>query len=97
MKATIEFDLDDPSDRKAHRRCANATNAFLALHDIDNMLRNYTKYRKEIDSGDVIYLPDEGYELNSCESDLLHRLSEIIRFKVSSIIQHNGVNMDDLE
>jgi len=97
MKAKLEFDLDDPSDKKAHKRAVTATNAFLALYDIDNMLRDYTKYRKEIDVGDVIYLPDEGYKLNSYESQLLHRLSEIIRFKVSSIIQHNGVDMDDLE
>ena len=47
MKAKLEFDLDDPSDRKAHKRCVSATDAYLCLHDIDNMLRQKIKYEYE--------------------------------------------------
>ena len=44
MKAIIEFDLDDYSDRKAHKRAISATDAFLVLHELDNYFRNKLKY-----------------------------------------------------
>lgn len=97
MKAKLEFDLDDPSDRKAHKRCVSATDAYLCLHDIDNMLRDYTKYSKGIDVGDKIALPEGWYTLNSYESQLLHTLAEIIRGKVNEITKDNRIDIEDLE
>lgn len=34
MKATLRFDLDDCDDAAAFRRCAKATDAYLALYQI---------------------------------------------------------------
>lgn len=97
MKAKIEFDLDDPSDKKAHRRCINATNAYIAFHDIDNLLRNIIKYDSDIKPGDKIALP-EGYHLiTEKESALLHQFAMNIRFNIGAILQENQIDMDDLE
>ena len=38
MKAILEFNLDDPDDAQAHRRCVNATNVYLAILDIGEAL-----------------------------------------------------------
>ena len=97
MKATIEFDLDDPSDRKAHKRCTNATEAYIALHEIDNELRAMVKYDKNIASGTKIALPDGYHEVTEKESDLLYEVVWSIRKRVSNIVQDLGVNLDDLE
>jgi len=97
MKAKLEFDLDDHSDRLAHKRCVSATDVYLCLHDIDNMLREYTKYGKGISSGDKIALPEGYYQINSYESQLLHELANTIRISLSNILENRNINMDDLE
>jgi len=38
MKAKLEFNLDDWSDRFAHKRCVNATDAYIALFNISNCI-----------------------------------------------------------
>ena len=81
MKAKLEFDLDDPSDRKAHKRCVSATEAYLCLHDIDNMLRKKIKYELPI-------------EKNSNTTLLT---VESIREEIYSILELHGIDMNDLE
>ena len=81
MKAKLEFDLDDPSDRKAHKRCVSATDAYLCLHDIDNLLRQKIKYE----------LPME----ENSNTALL--TIESIREQIYSILESHGINMEDLE
>ena len=44
MKANLEFDLEDFSDRLAHQRCVSATNAYLALHELGEKFRQINKY-----------------------------------------------------
>ena len=36
MKATLEFNLDDPDDRQAHLRCVKSLDMAIALFDIIN-------------------------------------------------------------
>jgi hypothetical protein len=38
MKAILEFDLDERFDMLAHKRCVNATNAYIALFKIREQL-----------------------------------------------------------
>jgi hypothetical protein len=45
-KATIEFNLDDREDIKAHLRCVKSTSMAVTLWDIDQHLRNEAKYKK---------------------------------------------------
>lgn len=97
MKATLEFDLDDPSDKKAHKRCVDATNVYIALHEIDNKLREYVKYEKNIKKGDSWALPLGFHELTDNEACLMWHLAQRIRSEISSIINEHGVNLDDLE
>ena len=39
MKAILEFDLDDGSDKMAHTRCLKATDAYLVLWNFSEFLR----------------------------------------------------------
>lgn len=42
MKAILEFEL--PEDNNEHLRAVNAATAWVTLYEIDNKLRNLTKY-----------------------------------------------------
>ena len=97
MKGILEFDLDDRYDNLAHKRATSSTNAYLVLHDIDSMLRNYTKYEEGILPGDTMALPEGEHVITETEFVLLHSLAETIRLKVSQILESRGINLEDLE
>lgn len=97
MKAKLEFDLDDPSDKKAHRRCTNATNAYISFYDIDNYLRRIVKYDSNIKPGDRICLPEGYHTITEKESEILHQLAMNIRFEIGKILEQNQVDMNDLD
>jgi hypothetical protein len=46
MKATLEFNLDEPEDVLSHKRCISATDVYLVLFDMDNYLRSRIKYEE---------------------------------------------------
>jgi hypothetical protein len=97
MKAKLEFDLDEWPDKKAHKRAVSATDAYLALHDIDNKLREYVKYEKGIDAGSTWNLPLGSHELTESEACLMWHLAQKIRTEINCILSERGVNLDDLE
>jgi D-alanyl-D-alanine dipeptidase len=55
MKATLEFNLDEPHDRMAHTRCVKATDMALALWEITRIRRQMEK--EDIDES--LYTPEE--------------------------------------
>ena len=66
MKATLEYDLTDYSEKLMHRKAVNAENAYMALSDIQDMLM---KARESYDS----------YDPTSTEmEDLTAEFSEIL-------------------
>lgn len=52
MKAVLKFDLDNPDDKLAHRRCVQALDLCLTLYNITEVLR---KYRKHVDLNEEQY------------------------------------------
>jgi len=50
MKATLKFDMDEPSDQVAHERCARALDLVMAFTDVINLLRSKIKYPPESQS-----------------------------------------------
>jgi len=44
MKATLEFNLDEPEDRDSHLRCIMADKITFLLFEIKQKIRNYNKY-----------------------------------------------------
>ena len=46
-KATLEFDLSDEFDKDNHMRAVKATDAYLALSDICEHLRQLDRYHKD--------------------------------------------------
>lgn len=91
MKAKLEFDLNDFSDRKAHKRCVNATEAYIALRKVaEEVFRPNRKhgYGKDIEDlfgalGDRKYLAEE----------IIYKLEE----KFYNIIEELSLDLNDLE
>lgn len=73
MKATLTFDL--PEDRNEHIAALKGVDSILALDDLDNVLRDFTKY----DGGELaIFRNDEGKECKGCY-DTVMKVREILR------------------
>lgn len=49
MKATLEFNLDDPDDTRAHMRCVHATGMALVLWELVYNTRKDMEYLQESD------------------------------------------------
>lgn len=82
MKAKLEFDYDDFHDQLAHRRAVSATDAFLALHSIEELLRNVYKY--ETLNGDKVPRGALG-------------VVDKLRDEFYTILRKYNVNLEDLE
>ena len=52
-KATLTFDLDEPQDNLQHLRAVHADDAFGALRDIDQTLRQWIKHAHEFADADA--------------------------------------------
>ncbi len=52
MKAILEFEVDEPQDRKELKRVTSATEMSIALWDIDVMFRNKLKYDETLSEGE---------------------------------------------
>lgn len=54
MKARLTFDLNDPEDAMAHKRCVKATDMAIALFDIQNNawrhVEDFDTYRSNINA-----------------------------------------------
>lgn len=98
MKAKLEFDLDDPSDRKAHKRCVDATNAYIAIQAIDDHLRKITKYGYKIEEGAEWDMEDGSvYKITEKDSEILYNHTSKIRSMVHSYLEQLGVDLNDLD
>ena len=86
-KGILEFNLDDPYDRSAHKRAVSATDAYIAFHDIDNVLRDMLKYDKIIGEGKEIALPEGLHTITHIEAILLNQVVQYIRSKVSRVLE----------
>ena len=66
MKATLEFNLDNPDDKMEHMRCVKATDMALMLWDIKQKIRSKLKYSEDL-SEDELYqwevMQDEFYSI----------------------------------
>jgi hypothetical protein len=60
MIATLKFNLDDHHQRNEHKRCINATKAYIVLHEfMYTELRNLIKYNGDSYSEETIRVVDE--------------------------------------
>lgn len=60
MKATLSFNLDDFTDRSAHKRALNGTNAYLVLFEMQNkVFRDAIKYNGDNYSEETLHAIDE--------------------------------------
>ena len=44
MEAMLKFSCEDAEDARKHRRCLNADNAYRVLWELDQWIRQKTKY-----------------------------------------------------
>ena len=91
MKAKLEFDLDDFSDKKAHKRCISSTDAYIALRRIDEeVFKPNRKYGYEKDIEDLFEALGEKKYL---AEEIVYKLEE----KVYNIIEELSLDLNDLE
>jgi hypothetical protein len=91
MKAKLEFDLDDFGDRKAHKRCVSATNAYIALNKIaEEVFRPNRKhgYGKEI---------EDLFDALGDDAEIVTEIVDKLETKFYNIIEELGLDLDDLE
>lgn len=90
MKAILEFNMDDPSDRLEHKRAIAATDAYIALTEIANQV--FRPARKHGYSDPVIKTMIE--RCGEQESaDLIDKLED----RFYEILKERGINLADLE
>lgn len=63
MKATIEFDLHDPEDKREHQRMLKGMDMHLALWDISQELRSKVKYASDSMSKDEYEAWEQAQEM----------------------------------
>ena len=63
MKATIEFDLHDPEDKREHQRMLKSVDMHLALWDISQELRSKVKYASDSMSKDEYEAWEQAQEM----------------------------------
>lgn len=97
MKAILEFDLNEHHDKLAHNRAVKATNAYLALYDLEMEFRNITKYNAIIGQGKTIYLLEKEHVVTQEEEELLYAIVNILKGKFYEILKDNKIDMGDLE
>lgn len=88
-KATLEYDLSDEYERNAHKRALSSTNAYIALHEIEGVLRSMDKYQSFNNQEEITNLLQNN---EGCE-----RLVELIREIFYEILNENKIDMNDLE
>ena len=52
MKATLEFNLEEPEDAESLDLMLNAVNYQIAIYEIDQELRSFLKYQSEYKDGE---------------------------------------------
>lgn len=87
MKATLEFDLNDPDERREHSMAVNGRNAYMALSDVLNEFRKILKYPNGI----------EEFSLSN-EQDEILVLAAFAKAKdiLVEAMRDRDVNLDDL-
>lgn len=88
-KATLEYDLSDEHERNAHKRALSSTNAYIALHEIEGVLRSMDKYQSFNNQEEITDLLQNN---KGCG-----KLVEFIREVFYEILNQNKIDMSDLE
>lgn len=91
MKAKLEFDLDDFNDRKAHKRCVSATDAYIALHKIANEIFRPNRkhgYEKEI---------EDLFDALGDDAEIGTEIIDKLETKFYNTLEELGLDLDDLE
>ena len=83
MKATLEFNLNDPDDRREHLRCVKSTDMAIVLWEIQ------TNFKKKCEH--II-------EANTEKDDQIDpwEAFEIIFEQISELYNDQNINVDDL-
>jgi hypothetical protein len=80
MKATLEFDLDNPDDRMAHMRAVKSLDMAIVLFELQTNLKKKCEYIAEAQEAD---------------SDI-HDGVYLVFQQISELMYENGIIIDDL-
>ena len=80
MKATLEFNLDNPDDKIDHMRCVKATDMAIVLFEITHNLKRTLESR---------------FESQPQPRDEFDGIEETFR-EIYKLMDENGINLDEL-
>jgi len=80
MKATLEFDLDNPDDKMEHMRCVKATDMAIVLFEITHNLKRTLESR---------------FESQPQPRDEFDGIEEAFR-EIYKLMDGHGINLDEL-
>lgn len=95
VQSILKFNLDTQEGRDAHFRACKADQAYRALSEIDDALRQYTKYETGIQEGEKYPLPLGPHTITQSESLLLHEFINNIREQLNEIVHENSINLSE--
>lgn len=78
MKAILEFDLDNPDDRRAHFRCVKSMDMACALFDITRNLKGVLQQRFENNPQNRNELDEVFKEIQSYMDEYSINIEELI-------------------
>jgi hypothetical protein len=96
MKGILQFDLDCVNDKLAHTRAVNATSAYLALWDVGQEVFRPARKHGYLDLPELNALlrpNDEDTETSKAVREAISMLEK----RFYEILEHRGINLDDLE
>lgn len=73
MKATLEFDTDEPQQNRELKECTRASDMTIALWDVDQLFRNVLKYENVYHKD---YLTDEEDDVVTWLRKEFHKILE---------------------
>jgi hypothetical protein len=77
MKAILEFNLEDYSERREHKRAISATDAYLVLYELDSYLRDKLKYNAILDPAEESAFTEAREKLSEFLSERSINLSDL--------------------
>jgi len=98
MKAKLEFDLNDYSDKLAHKRAVSSTDAYIALNDIANLIfRPARKHGYDIPRLNELLETSREIITSDGETKLGYEVISMLEERFYNILGEHGVDLSDLE
>lgn len=97
MKAILEFDLNEHHEKLAHLRALNGTSAYIAFHVMVNHLFRPARKHGYVNGPLMEETDFLNSALNGENGEQVAEVISALEKAFNGIIEHYGINLNDLE